>query len=634
MIKKILITLIYFIFVFTQAAFAQETFKVTSVNFDTSNSIIMLTSPDNTLEPILKNIKLVRLSNPNRAFFDIDSAVLTAPSQNWFFNSGSLKQIKVGQFSTNPNKIRVVLYFEDGFNPQKATFSRLNNNIIINLKGALCKNDYFQRVYRDDAQSSSEVYENLAISNEEPPKVNIAVNSIKSDAVLNQIQDAFNASTAPSASVKQLPVKNIEPECKELKLKSRYYLEGVSLKPGGVLISGFGTLEVDKPMYLTSPARVVFDLPNTFVKPEIRNREVKINEQESVKVGQYVFNKARIVITSPALEKYLPVFSSDGQSLFLANSNYAINPDYFCSKTADAVAYYYKEINSLTDEFIIAFNAPVVHSVKRDSSKLTVNFYNALRYNDQNFKNSIKSTGLSEMEIDLLHKIGLKLTLPLKKDNKVNCDLGADGKSFRITIVGVKSSPVIAAPAPVQTKIVRLGTGKKKVVIDPGHGGVDYGAIREGINEKDITLDISKRVEAILKSKGISVDITRHSDETVSLQDRTIFCESCSPEIFVSIHVNSSVRTEPLGIETHYYHQESLSLAQTVHTSMANHIKTNDRGLFKSKFYVINHTKVPAILVEIGFISNSRERAELVSEKRKQETAHAIADGIVNYLKK
>jgi N-acetylmuramoyl-L-alanine amidase len=632
MIKKLLLTTIFFIFTFAQATFAQELFKVTSVNFDTSNALVVLTSPDNTLGPILKNIKLVRLSNPQRAFFDIDSAVLTTPSQNWFFNSGSLKQIKVGQFSTNPSKIRVVMYFEEGFNYQKISFLKVNNNIIIKLKDAMCKNDYFQNVYREEPSSSSDVYENLSISTEEPPKVKIAVNEVKSDAVLNEIQKAFNASTAPVATINQTPVKSVEEIKKEIKLKSKYYVEGISVKPSGVLISGFGTIEIEKPMYLANPARAVFDMPNTILGPELKNKEFKISETESLKVGQYSFNKARVVITSPSLEKYFPIFSSDGQSLLLANSDKpdSTSQSSLYTKPTDAVAYYYKEVNPLTDEFVIAFNAPVVHGIKRDVSKLSVSFYNASRYNDQNFKNTIKSTSMNEMKIDLLPRVGLKLTVPLKKDSVVDCDLGADGKSFRVTIKGTKTRPVAAIPK----RVISLGGGHKRIVLDPGHGGVDYGAIRQGINEKDINLDISKRVEAILTSKGYTVEMTRRKDETISLQDRTILCENVSPEIFVSIHVNSSAKAEPTGIETHYYHQESLSLAQTVHTSMASFIRTNDRGLFKSKFYVINHTAVPAILVEIGFLSNDRERAELVSEKRKEQTARAIADGIIKYLNK
>lgn len=625
MFKRFLLSIIFFIIIFAQSSFAGEVFKVTSVNFDTSNALIFFTSPDNTSEPVLKNIKLTILKNPLRAYFDIDSAVLTTPVQNWFFNSGGLKQIKVGQFSTNPNKIRVVMYFEEGFDPQKVSFYRINNNIVIKLKDGMCKEDYFQEIYTDEPASSSEFYENLTISNEDLPKAHVAVNTVKNDEVLNQIQQAFNPSTPPAQAVKPVAVKTPEIIKKEIKLRSKYYLDGIYIKSGTVLISGFGTLQVEKPMYLTNPARVVFDISNTIVNPQIRNKEIKINDKETVKIGQFDRNKARIVITSDELEKFIPIFSSDAQSLIIAHSDNVDIGSLF-DKPTDAVSYFTKQLNANKDEFIIVFNSPVVHSVKRDYSKLSIYMYNALRYNETTFKNIVTSSAFGDMKIELMPKVGLKLTLPLEKASTVNTYLGADGRAIRIVASGLKKEVYVP---PVK----KTSCGGHKIVLDAGHGGSDYGAIRSGINEKDINLDIARRVQSILQSKGVSVEMIRDKDETVSLEDRTIFCANKQPDIFVSVHVNSSVKPEISGIETHYYHPQSIELAQTVHACLISEIKANDRGLFKSKFYVINHTEVPAILIEIGFISNDSERAELVSERRKQQTAKAISDGILKYLK-
>ena len=631
-----------------EVKFAEETYRITSANFDTSNSIMFITSPDNTVEPILKSIKLVKLSKPNRAFFDINSAVLAMPPQHWFFSSGGLKEVKIGQFSTNPNKIRIVMYFEEGFNPAKINFLRINNNLAINFKNGqvpqvgaqsgVPKDEYFKNVYREQSLSNDDFYEKLAITNEDTSKVQVAVNNAKSDAVLNEIQQAFNASTAPDSHVKQVsakPTPAAEIIKKNLKLTSKCYIDVVSIKPEGVLLNGIGAMDTEKPMYLANPARVVFDLPNTVLAPELKNKEFKINEKESVKFGQFSASKVRVVITSDVLEKYLPIFSADGQSLLIANHE-KVTPtsiNSFAPRPADAVSYFYKDVNTQTDEFIVAFNAPLVHGIKRDPTKLTIYLYNVLRYNDETFKSVIKSTTLGEMKIELLPKIGLKLTLPLKVNNVVSCDFGADAKSIKITVRGPKTRIAQPYVASAQKTIIFKSNGER-VVLDAGHGGVDYGAIRAGINEKDITLDVTKRVEAILVSRGIKVAMTRGTDETVSLQGRTTITENKKPDLFVSIHVNSCTGTGPCGVETHYYHPGSLELAQTVHSSMVSYIKSPDRGLIKSKFYVINHTSVPAILVEIGFISNDHERAELVSEQRKQQTAKAIAEGIMKYLNK
>lgn len=633
MIKKVLF-IIFSIFFIAQTAFSQE-FRVTSVNFDTSNSLIFLTSPDNADDVIMKNVKLIKMENPKRVYFDINSAILVAPPQNWFLNSGGVKQVKVNQFSTNPGKVRVVFYLEDDFDASKINFLRVNNNIVIKFKDVKAGTDYFQNTYRDEKSSSSDFYENLSISSEELDKAKQAVNSESKDEVLNQLQQAFSSATPQNSSNTKpvAAVKSSETVKKELKLKSKYYMSSVMPKTNSFLISGFGVVGVEKPMYLTNPARVVFDIPNTIVNPDIKDKEIKIGT-DTVKISQFSASKARLVITSNELEKYYPIFSSDGQSI-LFNKDASVDIDSLCSKTTDAVGYYVRKINPTTNEFIIAFNMPVVHSVKRNDSKLTLEFYNALRYNDRNFKNAVETTDLKDMKIDLLPKIGLKLTLPLEKNITVSCFQGADARSVKIIVRGLNQKNQICTTSERTIILPKcIYSGKKSVVIDPGHGGSDYGAIRAGINEKDINLDISKRVQAILVSKGITVYMTRNADETVSLEDRTIFCANSAPGIFVSIHVNSSVKPEITGLETHYYHENSIELAQTVHADIVSSVKSKDRGLFKSKFYVINHTEVPAILCEIGFMSNDAERAELVSEERKQQTAQAIANGILKYLNK
>ena len=137
-----------------------------------------------------------------------------------------------------------------------------------------------------------------------------------------------------------------------------------------------------------------------------------------------------------------------------------------------------------------------------------------------------------------------------------------------------------------------------------------------------------------MRSKGYKTALVRTEDVYVSLEDRVVFSENEEPEIFVSIHVNSAVSTDPSGIETHWYHDYSKELADVVHKHLVSEVPyTKNRGLFKSKFYVINHTTVPAILCEIGFLSNVDERNDLITDLRKQKTAKAIAEGIIEYLK-
>lgn len=618
--KKILLFITLFIltfFTFVQRACAEQLYKFTAANFDTSNSIIVLSGQDTPSGAVMQNIKLVKMQNPSRAYFDINSSIITFPKQHWTFQSGGIKDIKINQFSTNPNVVRVVMTFDDSFNPDNIKFFRIKNNIIIKLKnGTMCDNDYFHNTFRDEHSSSSDFYEYLTI---------MMPISSANDTIVDQIQDAFNT------QAQELMAR------KELKLNTKYYLNNISTRPNGVLINGFGAVTIERPMILTNPSRIIYDLPNTLVDMKIRNKEYRISETETVKVGQFSVNKARIVITTDAVSDYIPIYSSDNQSLIIANYKKTNNSTLFNS-SSNAIAYNKEKNDSLTESMILKFDAPIVHGLDRYQDKVILYLYNVSKYHDENFKAAYKNTFFNNAQISLMPKIGLKLTIPVEPDTMVSTYLGADGRSLKIKLKQAKKKeepkvttpPAIIFNPPANKKAT---TGKKKVIIDAGHGGTDVGATSGGIYEKDITLDISKRVEKLLNQKGYQVVMTRPNDTYVSLQDRVTISEKNDPDIFVSIHVNSSVRPEITGVETHYYHQESMALAQTVHSSLASAVQSPNRGLFKSKFYVINHTTVPAILVEIGFISNSGEREQLVGEKRKQATAKAIADGVENYFK-
>ena len=173
----------------------------------------------------------------------------------------------------------------------------------------------------------------------------------------------------------------------------------------------------------------------------------------------------------------------------------------------------------------------------------------------------------------------------------------------------------------------------KSIILDPGHGGNDTGAMRNGILEKDLTLQIALKVRECLREKGLTnIIMTRTTDTTLMLDDRVQIANNNDSSIFVSIHINASKKSEIKGIETHYYTESGYELAQLMHKDLINHINAFDRGLFKSKFYVITHTEAPAVLLELGFISNEHERTELLSEERQKKSAQAIADGIVRFL--
>lgn len=176
--------------------------------------------------------------------------------------------------------------------------------------------------------------------------------------------------------------------------------------------------------------------------------------------------------------------------------------------------------------------------------------------------------------------------------------------------------------------------GQYLVYLDPGHGGEEPGAIGNGITEKDLTLKLALGVKQRLEASGIKVIMSRESDVTVSLQDRSKGANDINPDAFVSIHLNSYDKPTAYGIETWYYKDMDKPLADKLQAKLIEYTKAWNRGVKKEEFHVIKATKMPASLVEAGFISTPEEAELLKSESYQNLIMDAIANGTIEYLNK
>ncbi|WP_330204046.1 N-acetylmuramoyl-L-alanine amidase [Cyanobacterium sp. Dongsha4] len=177
--------------------------------------------------------------------------------------------------------------------------------------------------------------------------------------------------------------------------------------------------------------------------------------------------------------------------------------------------------------------------------------------------------------------------------------------------------------------------GRVVVMIDPGHGGKDPGAIGiGGIQEKHIVLSISQQLARILEQQGIQVRMTRDSDYFVSLQGRTEMANRINADLFVSIHANSAGANKPQvsGYET-YYFQNGKALADTIHRNVLRRVDVNDRKVRQARFYVLRTSNMPAVLVETGFVTGREDAAKLTNPAFQRQIAEAIAAGIIEYIK-
>ena len=213
------------------------------------------------------------------------------------------------------------------------------------------------------------------------------------------------------------------------------------------------------------------------------------------------------------------------------------------------------------------------------------------------------------------------------------------------------TSPKVVNASSKQTKIV--GNGKfrtsgglsgKIITLDAGHGGSDPGAIgSDGTKEKTITLAITKAVKELLEKKGAKVYMTRTTDVDVygpnasdadELQARVNVGEKYNSDLFVSLHINSSVNKNVGGFSTYYYPKTNndLRIAKSIQDQLTANFGVDDLGVRQANFYVIKRISMPATLVEMCFISNEKELVLMKGKWFQNKTARLIAAGIEKYF--
>ncbi|MDD8020247.1 MAG: N-acetylmuramoyl-L-alanine amidase [Acidobacteriota bacterium] len=252
----------------------------------------------------------------------------------------------------------------------------------------------------------------------------------------------------------------------------------------------------------------------------------------------------------------------------------------------------------------------------------------------------------------------------------------ASGKAPATT---VSQPPRPASPTVSGYSLVRqLGLGVKKIALDPGHGGTDPGCLsRSGLKEKDVALDLAKRLKSILETQGgFEVFLTRESDVLLPLEKRTKLANERQADLFISIHLNASPRKTRTGVETFYLnfspdpavnelaarenasssknirdmklivdkiiknnkYEESRALAEKIHHQLLGHLKQHfgprdNLGVKGGPFWVLIGSEMPAVLVEVSHLSNQKEEEALKTDFYRENIATGLFRGIMEYVK-
>ncbi len=226
------------------------------------------------------------------------------------------------------------------------------------------------------------------------------------------------------------------------------------------------------------------------------------------------------------------------------------------------------------------------------------------------------------------------------------------GGSWRVPLAGLESAN---------------GDTNIAVVIDPGHGGADSGAVAQGVVEKDLNLDVGCRVAQILETHGLKVKLTRADDHFVPLEARVALANALPGAVFVSIHFNDAngeghAVSRASGIETYYSGAKQLApaadlrwalfggpkpaanpasvaavqagmmLAGCIQRALISGTAATDRGIKEAGYFVTRRVRGPAVLVEGGFVSHPQEAQLLLEPAYRQKIANSIAGGILRYL--
>lgn len=196
----------------------------------------------------------------------------------------------------------------------------------------------------------------------------------------------------------------------------------------------------------------------------------------------------------------------------------------------------------------------------------------------------------------------------------------------------------------------------KTILIDPGHGGEDPGAVGKKYKEKDITLQIAKKLRTALLKKGYKVYLTRDKDTSLSLDSRSAKCHAVGADLFISIHCNATAKKTITGIETfcltpegapstsdskpgqkkengNAFNKNNFFLAYQIHLGMLASARSLDRSVRHARFAVLRKSPCPSVLVEVGFLSNSWEENRIAGDDYQGKVVSGIVEGVMKYGK-
>jgi len=375
---------------------------------------------------------------------------------------------------------------------------------------------------------------------------------------------------------------------------------------------------------LSNPERIVLDITN--VKAPLQQQTINVNGGaiNTIRYAQLDSKTARVVLDISASTQYTvikneagltvraisPVYGSDIRNITYRNSGNVVN--FILNKVA------------LTDG---GSDLKKFYSASYDSTglKYTITFPSSL---------GDLGSGIMQINDSVLNNIRI---IQNKETNETSITFDAKDKFVYEIFSRYDNNGEIMDTA--ITVLKPATKADKLVVIDPGHGGSDPGAVYSGVKEKDINLDIALRLYDLLKSRGVNAYIIRDDDSFVGLYERAYIANSLNATLFLSIH-NNAFNTKAYGTETLYYPStrsdsgfNGQRFATIIQNKLVSSLGTLNRGIIERPgLVVLKATKMTAALAEVSFLDNDSDRQNLLSEDFRQRAAEALCEAVIQSL--
>lgn len=571
-----------------QAAENGEPLQIQSVLYSADSRTVSLVAQEGA--QYSSEFNVVKLSHPYRAVVDIPKAYLSTPTRTIPVRQNGIEQIELSQsLGTFYQGVRLTIYAATAEAIGTIQVQPQKNSLLITLAAATPASPELAQPPLPSIQSQHSFLDNAP-----PPDRNIIQSVLLEGGVL----------TVTAASSSALIVKN--------------------------------------QFTLKNPSRLVIDLANAVLADKRLTTPVdsRSGTIKSVRLGQFSEDTVRVVVETPNPASLYLVYPGE------TRNQIALTP--YLNRSIATLPGENQKIGFIKDVFVskqdhhdvirISTSDPMVRRITRQGNHIQVELINIasrssfISYDKQQFPD------IREVRLDPLNPSEPNTKLTIKLENPhvdMDSHLSLDGRSLDIVLSPRYRTADSSSRMP--SLVIPRSSVKKglyTVVVDAGHGGKDRGANRVGVNEKQLNLSVALKLKQALEERGVTVHITRATDIFLELSQITAITNRIRPDAFVSVHTNASVNPSINGLETYYYTPQSKDLAARVHKRLVNSIGSPDRGVRTARFYVIHHTAVPAILCEMGYISNPSERESLQSEARQRATAEAIAEGVVEFLER